>query len=236
MVPELMDDPAIDPVEHRRALCGLRRVNAICQTGKHIANEIQKIANDRLLDSISVLDLGCGSGDIATNVGHRLADKIYCKIHGWDISPTAIAFAKEFDSKSKEQRLSKGRSSLDIQYQQTDVFAETSQKFDVVYCCLFLHHFPDDQAIKLASRMKELATKSVLIDDLNRTTLGLILATIGCHLLSRSPVVHFDGPQSVRAAFRDSEARNVAEKAGMNLVTIKKHWPERFLLRWDSST
>ena len=110
LVPELMDDPSIDPTEHRRALRGLRRVNGLCQTGKHLANEILRIAAERKRDSLSVLDLGCGSGDVATDVGRRLFDRIQCDISGWDISPTAIGYANEFlSARRKKWRREAGR-------------------------------------------------------------------------------------------------------------------------------
>ena len=84
--------------------------------------------------------------------------------------------------------------------------------------------------------MKGLASISVLVDDLQRTRLGWGLAAVGVHLLSRSPVVHFDGPQSVRAAFSVKEAIAIAAQAGMKPSTVRKHWPERFLLRWDANS
>ena len=234
LVPELMDDPSIDPTEHRRALRGLRRVNAICQTGKHVANEILQIATEHHRDSLSILDLGCGSGDIATDVARRLSGKIDCKITGWDISPTAIGCANEFLTAGQQIERKRFPSSIQVEFHQADVFAPTTQKFDVVYCCLFLHHFSEKQAVELLRRMKELAVVSVLIDDLRRTRWGLLLATMGCQLLTRSPVVHFDGPQSVRAAFDVCEATDMAAQAGMKKCKVRKHWPERFLLRWDA--
>lgn len=236
LVPELMDDPSIDPVEHRRALAGLRRVNAICQTGKHVANEIVRIAQSRKLKKVSVLDLGCGSGDIATNVASRLSGRMACDISGWDISPTAVASATE----QLENRIRTGATVLpddvSVTFHQADVFEPTNQKFDIVYCCLFLHHFSDEQSVQLLKRMKEIANIAVIVDDLQRTSLGLALAKLGCYLLSRSPVVHFDGPQSVRAAFRIDEVLEMAAMAGMHGCSIHKHWPERFLLRWDATS
>ena len=66
------------------------------------------------------------------------------------------------------------------------------------------------------------------------TQFSYALAQIGCQLLSRSPVVHFDGPQSVRAAFTETEAKKLAAEAGMKSCTTRRHWPERYLLRWDA--
>ena len=234
LVPEWMDDPAIDPVEHRRALNGLRRVNKLCQTGKHVAKEILAIAKKNNRNSLTVLDLGCGSGDVAIDVGRRLASQIECKVVGWDISKTAVDCATKAWSTSQDRLLASRRSSVEMHFQQVDVFQPTDLKFDVVYCCLFLHHFTERQAVQVLERMKGVASLSVLVDDLVRSRLGYILAQIGCQLLSRSPVVHFDGPQSVRAAFTESEACEVAAQAGLKPCTTRRHWPERYLLRWDA--
>ena len=228
-----MDDPAIDPVEHRRALNGLRRVNKLCQTGKHVANAILAIAKKNNRNSVSILDIGCGSGDVAINVGRRLAGKIECSITGWDISQTAVDRAAK-DWIDQQNRLSASmRTSIQVQFQQADIFAATDVKFDIVYCCLFLHHFTEEQAIQVLKRMKEIASVAVVVDDLIRSRMGYVLAQIGCQLLSRSPVVHFDGPQSVRAAFTESEAQGLANRAGMQSCEMRRHWPERYLLRWD---
>ena len=234
LVPERMDDPSIDPVEHRRALNGLRRVNKLCQTGKYMAKEILTIAKKNNRNSLTVLDLGCGSGDVATDVGRRLASEIQCKVYGWDISKTAVDFAIQAWSTSLDRLPSSRRSSVDMHFQQVDVFQPTDLKFDVVYCCLFLHHFTERQAVQVLERMKGVASLSVLVDDLVRSRLGYTLAQIGCQLLSRSPVVHFDGPQSVRAAFTETEACEMAAQAGLKPCTTRRHWPERYLLRWDA--
>ena len=238
LVPELMDDPAIDPVEHRRALNGLRRVNRLCQTGKHLANEILAIAKKNKRNSISILDIGCGSGDVAINVARRLAGKIECFVTGWDISQTAVdCAAKDWAAKDwadQPHRLPATKQpSVQVHFQQADVFQTTDARFDVVYCCLFLHHFTEEQAVQVLTRMKQIASVAVVVDDLIRSRLGYVLAQIGCQLLSRSPVVHFDGPQSVRAAFTDSEALGLADQAGMKACSVRRHWPERYLLRWD---
>ena len=233
LVPELMDDPAIDPVEHRRALDGLRRVNKLCQTGMHVANEILAIAKKSKRNTISILDIGCGGGDVAINVARRLACKIECSVTGWDVSQTAIDCAAKDWAEQPPRLPATKRSNVQVHFQKVDVFQATDARYDVVYCCLFLHHFTEEQAIQVLTRMKQIASVAVLVDDLVRSRLGYVLAQIGCQLLSRSPVVHFDGPQSVRAAFTESEAQGLADQAGMKKCSVRRHWPERYLLRWD---
>jgi hypothetical protein len=62
--------------------------------------------------------------------------------------------------------------------------------------------------------------------------LGFMLVWAGCYLLTTSPVVHTDGPLSVRAALSLDEARALAERAGLQGATFRRHWPERFLMTW----
>jgi hypothetical protein len=99
-------------------------------------------------------------------------------------------------------------------------------------CSLFLHHLQTEDAKGLLSRMAEAARRMVLVNDLRRTRLGYALAYFGSRLLSRSRIVHHDGPQSVRAAFTSEEIGNLALEAGLEGATITHHWPERYLLSW----
>ena len=83
------------------------------------------------------------------------------------------------------------------------------------------------------SKQAKAAKCAVLVNDLRRSTWGFVMATVGCHLLSRSPIVHFDGPQSVKAAFRTEEILRLAQESGLKDSRITNHWPQRYLLHWD---
>ena len=72
----------------------------------------------------------------------------------------------------------------------------------------------------------------VLVNDLERGLAGLTLAHLGTRLLSRSDVVHTDGPLSVRAAFTVPEVRALAAAAGLTGAVVVRRWPCRFLLTW----
>jgi 2-polyprenyl-3-methyl-5-hydroxy-6-metoxy-1,4-benzoquinol methylase len=239
LVPELMDDPNLDPREHQKALAGLRRINLLCGTARILADHIQAVAKRTPRRKISVLDLGCGSGDIAIDLGLRLQSKFDVTVTGWDMSPTAIKTANE---NRLAHRL---HSMLDdiVNFEERnalEVIATSHsdtllQRFDVVYCTLFMHHFSDELSVELLQAMRKLSKGIVVVDDLNRTHLGWFLAKVGCHLLSRSKVVHFDGPQSVRAAYTVPELLQVAEKAGLENADVQRHWPQRFLCSWDVS-
>jgi hypothetical protein len=72
-----------------------------------------------------------------------------------------------------------------------------------------------------------------LVNDLARSRFNLLAVTVACHLLSRSRVVRFDGPASVRAAYNTREALELAPRAGMIGARVEKRFPCRFLLSWS---
>jgi 2-polyprenyl-3-methyl-5-hydroxy-6-metoxy-1,4-benzoquinol methylase len=110
---------------------------------------------------------------------------------------------------------------------------ELPQGFDVVICTLLLHHLEWDEAIQLLSKMRTSARKAVLVDDLLRSIAGYTLAWVGTRALTRSRIVHVDGPRSVRAAFRLTELHELADAAGLTPARFVPHWPFRCLLHWS---
>jgi SAM-dependent methyltransferase len=235
LVPEWMDDPDLDSEEHRRALAGLRRINWLSGTVGRIANEIDDLMQRRGLERCRILDVGCGSGDVACAVARRLAERHEVTMTGWDFSQTAIeqSVANRDSRKGSSPHpceiLFEVRNALDVK----PTNDRASQSFDFVYCSLFLHHFTEGQALELMIKLSSLAEHAVIIDDLVRSRGGWLLAQAGCRLLSRSRVVHFDGPQSVKAAFTISEIQRMATEAGLYPVKVRKCWPARFLFTWE---
>ena len=106
-------------------------------------------------------------------------------------------------------------------------------EYDALVCSLFLHHLDEPAAVELLGRMGRATNRLVLVNDLTRSRFGLILAQIGTQILSRSKVVHVDGPRSVRGAFTPDEALKMAERAGLRGATIGHRWPARYLLAWE---
>jgi 2-polyprenyl-3-methyl-5-hydroxy-6-metoxy-1,4-benzoquinol methylase len=126
-----------------------------------------------------------------------------------------------------------GQAGAAVEFRCCDVFnLDPSEGFDVVLCSLFLHHQSEEQAVALLRQMARCARELVLINDLVRSGAGYRLACLGTRLLTRSPVVHVDGPRSVAAAFTLSEAGELAERAGLHGARVEPRWPCRYLLSW----
>jgi 2-polyprenyl-3-methyl-5-hydroxy-6-metoxy-1,4-benzoquinol methylase len=225
--PELMDQPQTDRAAHKAALDGLRRVNRFCSSTGLLWKALRKLADGRR-EPLRVLDIGSGGGDVIVRLArHARRAGVSMTFHGCDMSDSAVSIATE----AAERAGSEG-----VFFFRHDVIGQgIPAGYDVVMCSLFLHHFDNETARPLLTRMREAARVAVFVDDLLRTQLGYSLCWVGCRILSRSPMVHYDGPQSVRAAFTMDEAKRLFEEAGYQGAIFRRHWPERFLMQWTRS-
>jgi SAM-dependent methyltransferase len=225
--PEVMDQPGLDPRLHRQALAGLRRINFWSASAGILWPPLAVQARAVAPRSLRVLDLAGGGGDVAIRLWHRARRAALAMVvAGCDVSPFAVEHA------AGEAR----RRGADVRFFQADALAdELPADYDAVVCSLFLHHLTEEQAVGLLRKMAAAAGRLVLVNDLVRSRLGLLLAWTGTRLLSRSPVVHVDGPRSIHGAYTIEEARHLAERAGLSGATVERRWPCRFLLSWVRS-
>jgi len=217
-----MDEPDIEPELHRDALRGLERINIVSATVPTIWAPVAGLCRRHPGATLSVLDVACGAGDVAIGVARRARrESVNLVVEACDISPTAVAYAKDRAR----------RAGVEVLFFQHDVLnTPLGRGYDVVACSLFLHHLDDRQAVRLLQTLHLAARSLVIVSDLNRSRLGLVLAWLGTRLMSRSPVVHVDSLRSVRAAFTRAEAATLANRAGVSSFELTSHWPCRWRL------
>lgn len=225
-VAEWMDQPDLAPLLHAQALAGLRRINAWSGTARQVWRAIKRIARERKLSRLRILDVACGGGELVQALARKAHHaKFAAEVHGCDLSPTAVELASAAAERAGAPR---------CQFFTHDAIQNPLPTgYDFVISTLFLHHLDEGPAVALLKNMAQAAERAVIVDDLIRNRLGYWLAWVGCRLLTRSPVVHFDGPVSVAAALRLCEVRELCAKAGLPGAKIRTHWPERFLLSWE---
>jgi 2-polyprenyl-3-methyl-5-hydroxy-6-metoxy-1,4-benzoquinol methylase len=223
--PEWMDRPDLDEDRHREALRGLERINRCSGSARILWRPLCRLAEETAGRPVRVLDVATGGGDVPRALWHRARRaRLPLLLEGCDISPVALAHARR---RCAEE-------GAEVRFFQADVLHEPLPSgYDALVSSLFLHHLTEEQAIELLRRMGT-AGRSVLVNDLARSRTGYLLAWLGTRLLSRSEVVHFDGPRSVEGAFTPEEARQLAEKAGLTGAVVRRRWPCRYLLSWHS--
>jgi len=221
--PELMDDPALPAEEHRRALAGLARLNAFSNSVGVLWPAVRGLARE-LGRSVKILDVATGGGDVPLGLCARAKRAgVKLELHACDLSPVAL-----------ETAAARTRAAgATVHYFPADALDEALPTgFDIVTCSLFLHHLLDDDAVILLARLAAATDRLVLVNDLSRSRWNLGLVWTATRLLTRSPVVHIDGPLSVRAAFTSSEAAALAQRAGLTGATVETRFPCRWLLSW----
>lgn len=221
-----MDDPQLARDAHVRALRGLSRIYLASRSGDALWGRIQYEAQF-VTGPLRVLDVATGGGDLPLDLARRARRAgLFVEAAGCDISPRAIAFA----------RVRARRVRSDARFFTLDALAQPLPAgYHVITSGLFLHHLSEPRAVALLRKMAGAAERVVLVDDLRRSRRGLWLARLATRVLSRSPIVHADGPQSVRAAFTGPELRRLVEQAGLAGAEIETHWPQRQLLTWRRS-
>jgi 2-polyprenyl-3-methyl-5-hydroxy-6-metoxy-1,4-benzoquinol methylase len=222
--PELMDAPGLDSIEHQAALRGLRRINRISGVARRVWNAIRQIAQSHGLSEFSVLDVACGGGDLVLELARRSRRAgVRASFAGCDLSPTAVRLANESRAGGD-----------DIDFFVVDAIRDPlPQRYDIVVSTLFLHHLDEASSVRLLGNLRDAARHAVMIDDLERSRAGHLLAWAACRVLTRSPVVHYDGPISVLGAYTVEEACHLAARSGLDGARIMRHWPYRFLMEWE---
>ena len=157
----------------------------------------------------------------------RRAMKEGVKLHmeGCDLHPGAIEYANQ---RARE-------ANLDVGFFLHDATnSAIPAVFDLVCSSLFLHHLSNREAAAFLRRL-DASGKTIFVQDLLRSRLGYLMALAATKAVTRSPVVHVDGPRSVRAAFSLGEIREAVRVAGLEGAKIERCWPERFSLAWEGS-
>ncbi len=224
---EIMDGPGLDPAAHQAALAGLRRINRTSGTAAHLLAPLLKLAREEGLDHLTLLDVACGGGDVPIELAQRAHRAgVMVELILMDRSEAAVRMALEAARQA-------GVRCRGIVADVTDGPVVAGGGVDVVTNSLFLHHLADEEAVSaVLGRLDRMAGRGVLISDLQRSRPGWVAAWVGCRLLSRSPIVHHDGPASVRAAWTIREMRALAGRAGLGGAHIQRCHPLRMLITW----
>ncbi len=224
--PELMDQPGLDEKLHAHALRGLSRINQICRTSAMLWAPIGRLAIETQPSRpLRILDVACGGGDVVLGLARRAVQAgIAVHVDGCDISSVAVGHATAAAARQNVSNVGF--------FQHDALHSALPAVYDVVACSLFLHHLENSEAEQMLRSMAAAAGRLVLASDLRRSRFAWLMTWFGSRLLTRSPIVHVDGPLSVAAAFTVEEAAEVAARAGLAGVTISPYFPERFLLEW----
>jgi SAM-dependent methyltransferase len=199
--PEILDDQP--PEKAFPSLKDLVRINRL--TGGHnvLGQTFRRLALPD--EAFTVLDVGSATGDAAVELKRAF--------------PRATVFS--FDYRHHHVVLSPPPRLVG------DAFALPFRpaSVDFVYCGLFLHHFTNEQIVQLLRDFGGLATRAVIVNDLERHLLAYYFLPLTRFVFRWDKITLHDGPISVQAAFTRSELVELARRAGLHDIDVRVHRP-----------
>jgi 2-polyprenyl-3-methyl-5-hydroxy-6-metoxy-1,4-benzoquinol methylase len=218
---EIMDDlhasgPIIDST-----LSELETINLLLGGNYVTVNGVSKLLSGHVNGKpISIVDVGCGSGDILRLIQKFCTKKkISVALTGVDANPNIVLYAALHTDPT-----------LKIQYKALNIFSSEfqSEKFDILTATLFFHHFTDEQLITFFKTMKEKLSIGIVINDIHRHWFAYYSIKWLTKMFSKSYMVRNDAPVSVMRAFRKQELISILERAGIKKYSIRWMWAFRW--------
>ena len=170
---------------------------------------------------IKIVDLGCGGGGMLRYLSDwSKTENLRIKFIGIDANPNIIDFAKK-----------QSENYPDIEFSAMDILSEkyNQEFFDVILCTLVLHHFKKDELVSLLKNFKNQTSIGVVINDLHRHWLAYYSIKLLTSILSKSSMVKFDAPLSVKRGFLKKEIQDILRMADAeSLSMIKWKWAFRW--------
>ena len=170
--------------------------------------------------SYSIVDVGCGGGDMARHIYDWGQSRDYTlAIIGVDANPNVVSFAR---------RNVPGIPS--VMFQTMNIFESEFQnpRCDLVIGTLFFHHFSREELIRFFRGLKSHVSIGFIINDIHRHPLAFYSIRFLTRLFSRSAMVRYDAPLSVRRAFTRKELEDILTDSGYENFTIRWKWAFRW--------
>lgn len=156
------------------------------------------------LQSVSVLDVGAGSGEILSTLKEKLSGKNM--LVGIEVGQEAVK--------------SIGAKGFSVVRADAVQLPFADQSFDYAFCTLLLHHLNEDAAMKLLQEMQRVARKRIFVIDLERRASSYyIYRLLGRVLLQR--FTFDDGSLSIRRSFTRQEMLDLGEKAALQNFRVQ---------------
>jgi 2-polyprenyl-3-methyl-5-hydroxy-6-metoxy-1,4-benzoquinol methylase len=208
---EMMDRPQPVSPELERDLDRLRQLNR--WFGSH--RLVLAFARRWLMPGVQmrIVDLATGSGDIPRLlVDHARKIGAQITIDAVDRQAATLEIARNLSADYPE-----------ISYHAANILEwDCAQHYDLALCSLVLHHFSDEDAVKVLRRCPELSKGFVLVSDLRRGFLLKAGVYVLTELIFREPMTRFDARLSAERAFSFAEMRELALRAGWKDFGHKK--------------
>lgn len=233
-LPEIMDNfsmegeilkDALDKIASINQLLGgnkvtLSGVKELLNSKGHHSIKVQDIDESKEKAEISILDVGCGNGDMLRFLAdYANKNHLNFKLKGIDANAFTILHANYLSSAYEN-----------ISYECVDVFQESalSGPYDIILCTLTLHHFKDQEIIQLLSIFREKARLGIVVNDLQRHAIPYYLFIALCFVFRLNKMSREDGLISILRGFKRKDLEQYSNQLKLINTTIRWKWAFRY--------
>jgi 2-polyprenyl-3-methyl-5-hydroxy-6-metoxy-1,4-benzoquinol methylase len=208
---EMMDREQPVSIELERDLEHIRQLNRRFGSYRLVLGFIRDWIKPA--DKLRIVDLATGSGDIPrliVDYARKIGAKV--EIDGLDRQPATLEIARSLSADYPE-----------ISYREANILDwDSAETYDIALCTLALHHFSNEDAVRLLRICSQASKRFVLVSDLRRNFSLIAGVYVLTTLILREPMTRYDSRLSAVRAFSFSEMRNLALCAGWENFGHKK--------------
>lgn len=219
--PEIMDDFTMEGEILREALDKIAKINQLLGGNRLTLLGVKSlIANIPNTDEITIVDVGCGNGDMLRSLAdYGLKNNLNFKLIGID--------ANNFTS---NHALKLSENYPNISYRCEDIFDKPFKelKYDIVLCTLTLHHFKESEILDIMNVFHTNASRGVVINDLERSSVAYRLFQSLCYVFQLNAMSREDGLTSILRGFKKEDLTDFSKKLNFSNYTIKWKWAFRY--------
>ncbi len=219
--PEIMDDFALEGAQLLDALDKIAQINQLLGgntlTLNGVKNLISKIPNGQMN---TIIDLGCGNGDmLRTLADYAERNKLNFKLIGTDANPFTVNYAINSSIKYPN-----------IEYLSEDIFETNFENinFDIALCTLTLHHFKDNDIIRIIENLERHAKLGIVVNDLHRSKIAYRLFQLIAVAFKLNEMSRKDGLTSILRGFKKEELIRFSRKLQNSNSEIQWKWAFRY--------
>ena len=217
---EILDDFDLHGPELETSLEDIARVNRWLGGNYVTLSGIRELLEDQKEHrKFTIVDIGCGNGDMLREIAHY-AQKygLHIKLIGIDANSNTIAQARVLSKKYNS-----------IHYEVIDIFSKEFEnyRYDIGLCTLTLHHFDNEQIIKMLEIFAKQSKVGFIINDLHRSRIAYYLFKIVSTIFIKSKVAKHDGLISILRGFKRIELSKWSKLLNLN-SSIRWRWAFRY--------
>lgn len=196
---EILDLPDVDPQILTRSLADVARANALFGGTSSAILELKQALKE-VPPTATLLDVGTGLGDIPCRA------KAVAMAAGVELTTIGLDSAKPLASASRSSvSFSVCANALQLPFADNSV--------DIVMCSQVLHHFANNDALKLLREMNRVARARVIVSDLRRSWIAAAGIWLASFPLRFHAVSRHDGVVSVMRGFTPAELSDTVHEA-----------------------